>query len=380
MTGIDLTRYRAEFPITEQWTFLSHAAVSPVCRRVAAAVQQSLSQAQTEPPGRYFATMLPLMRDLRQRIAILINAARLDEIVLLPNTATGINIAALSLPLAPGDNVLVLDGDYPANIYPWLNLAHRGVLTKFVPQRAGGLDLNLLEQRIDRHTRVIALSTVMFATGFRNDVAAVGRLCHERGIYFVVDAIQSLGLWPIDVQACHIDFLAAGSQKWLLSTPGSGFLYCRHSLLDELVPGAYVGAASVVDVQNYLDYNFTFPHNANRFDLGTPNIIGAVALHAAISLLQEVGFEAIGTHVAQLVDALINDLTQRGYTLAASTAPEHRSGIIVVCVDDADTMCKRMEDAGMIVTSRGAGVRVAPHFYNTLAEVLRVGELLDHRT
>jgi selenocysteine lyase/cysteine desulfurase len=372
----DLTRYRAEFPISERYTFLSHAAISPLNRRAADAVGDYVTQVRDEPMTSHLPRLLALQDDLRQRIATLINARSSKEIALLSNTATGLNTAALSLPLHPGDNVLVLDGDYPANIYPWLNLAHKGVLTKFVPQHNGGLDLNRLEQRIDRRTRVIALSTVMFATGFRNDIAAVGQLCRECGIYFVVDGIQSLGVFPMDVQAFNIDFLAAGAQKWLLGMPGSGFLYCRQELVDDLAPGAYVGALNVVDPLNFLDYNFTLPANADRFSIGTPNTSANVALHASIGLIQEVGVEQISQHVSNLVDALINDLTERGYALAASVAPEHRSGIVVAKVPDPKASCQQLEQANIIATPRGEGVRFAPHFYNTLEEALYVGEVL----
>lgn len=373
----ELSSYRAEFPIAERYTFLSHAAVSPTSRWVTTAVQSYLERSQSEHIMSYYKDMLGLLQDLRQRIATLIHARGVDEIALMPNTSEGINTAAASLPLQAGDNVLVLDGDYPANVYPWLNLASRGVLTKFVPQRDGGLDLSLLEQRIDRRTRVIALSTAMFATGFRNDIAAVGQLCRERGIFFVVDGIQTLGAFPIDVQACQIDFLASGAHKWLLSTPGSGFLYCRRELLDVLQNGAYVGASSVVDPYNYLDYNFTFPQSADRFHTGSANWLGQVALHASLSLLQEIGIERISRKVQQLVEVLIDDLQERGYQMVASTAPEHRSGIVVAQVPNAVAVCGQMEQHGVIVTSRGTGVRIAPHFYNTFDEVLRVGELLE---
>lgn len=237
---VDLAAYRAGFPITERYAFLSHAAVSPLHQHVQAAVQSYLDHATREPFLAVFPQVMAQFAELKQRLARLINARSPDEIVLMPNTAAGINTAAVSLPLHPGDNVLVLDGDYPANIYPWQQLAYRGVLTKVVPQHQGGLDLDLLVRRIDHRTRVIALSSAMFATGFRNDLATVGQLCRERGIYFVVDAIQTLGAFPLDVQECHIDMLACGSQKWLLSTPGSGFLYVRRELIRDLVPGAYV--------------------------------------------------------------------------------------------------------------------------------------------
>lgn len=379
MTSPDLSSYRSEFPISEQYAFLSHAAVSPLNKRISAALQEYTEMGMHEPLTRLFPKVLGTMGELRERIVTLINAGSPDEIVLMPNTATGINTVAASLPLRPGDNVLVLDGDYPANVYPWQQLAYKGVLTKVVPQHQGGLDVERLAARIDKRTRVIALSTVMFATGFRNDLATVGQICKERGIYFAVDAIQSLGAFPMDVQALNIDFLAAGSQKWLLSAPGTGFLYVRKERLDELEPGAYVGAGSVVDFMNYLDYNLTTPPTADRFSLGTPNIAGALALNASIGLIQEVGIERVAQQITVLVDALINDLTERGYELAASTAPEHRAGIVVAQMPDAPEVCVRLEEAGIIATPRGAGVRFAPHFYNTLEEVARVGEMLGDR-
>ncbi|MGC8798739.1 MAG: aminotransferase class V-fold PLP-dependent enzyme [Chloroflexus sp.] len=376
----DFSTYRAEFPITERYIFLSHAAVSPLSRRVQAAIQAYLDQATHEPFTAVFPKVIAQFAELKQRLARLINAASPDEIVLMPNTAAGINTAAVSLPLRPGDNVLVLDGDYPANVYPWQQLAYRGVLTKVVPQHNGGLNLELLMRRIDHRTRVIALSTAMFATGFRNDLVAVGQICRERGIYFVVDAIQTLGAFPVDVQAWHVDMLACGSQKWLLSTPGSGFLYVRRELIRDLVPGAYVGAASSVSGQNYLDYNLTLPETAERFTLGTPNVANNLALLAAVTMLQEVGIEYIERQVSTLVAALIDDLQERGYRLAADTAPEHRSGIVVALVENPNTVSHRLNEAGIVVTPRGAGVRIAPHFYNTLDEVLRVGEALDAAT
>lgn len=377
---IDVAAYRAEFPITERYAFLSHAAVSPLSRRVQAAVQAYLDHAAREPFLAVFPQVMAQFAELKQRLARLINAASPDEIVLMPNTAAGINTAAVSLPLRPGDNVLVLDGDYPANVYPWQQLAYRGVLVKVVPQHKGGLDLDLLARRIDHRTRVIALSTAMFATGFRNDLAAVGQICRERGIYFVVDAIQTLGAFPLDVQAWHIDMLACGSQKWLLSTPGSGFLYVRRELIRDLAPGAYVGAASSVSGQNYLDYNLTLPETAERFTLGTPNVANNLALLAAVTMLQEVGIERIERQINTLVAALIDDLRERGYQLAANTAPEHRSGIVVALVENPNAVSHRLNEAGIVVTPRGAGVRIAPHFYNTLDEVLRVGEALDAAT
>jgi cysteine desulfurase/selenocysteine lyase len=373
---LDPTPYRALFPVSERWACFNHAGVSPLNTRAVAAMNAFNERAAQAPYDVFRDEVQAQLLDLRQRCATLINARSADEIALMPNTAAGINTAALSLPLRAGDNVLVLDGDYPANIYPWMNLAHRGLLTKFVPSHNGGLDLDLLRTRIDSHTRVIAMSTVVFATGFRNDLEAVGRICKERGIYFVVDGIQSLGALPFDVQSANVDFLACGSQKWLLGPVGAGFLYVRRELLDELVAGPYVGAGSVVDFANLLDYNFTLLPTAERFHLGSSNIAGMIGLRASVELIQEIGVERIAERVLMLAGVAIGDMQERGYRLAADTAPERRSGIVIVEVDDPAATCVRLKEAGMICIPRGKGFRIAPHFYNTEEEILRVGEAL----
>lgn len=373
---MDLSSYRAEFPITDRYAFLNHASISTYSRRVTEAITAHLAAMQSEPFNRLIEDVFGTVVGMRERAATLINAARPDEIVPMPDTATGINTAANSLPLRPGDNVLVVEGDYPANIYPWLNLAPRGVLVKWVPQHAGGADIERLAARIDNRTRVIAVSTAMFATGFRNDVAAIGALCRDRGIFFVVDAIQTLGALPIDVQACNIDFLATGGQKWLLSTPGSGFLYARHELMDQLQPGAYVGASSVVDPYNFLDYNFTLQPTADRFALGTPNLLNIVALHAALGMLLEVGAERIGERVLELTGRLTDGLQARGFRVLSNLDPRYRSGIVIVETPEPEQTATRLLEAGVVTMPRGQGLRIAPHFYNNEDDIDRAIEAL----
>jgi selenocysteine lyase/cysteine desulfurase len=376
---LDPTPYRELFPTTKQIAHLNHAGVSPVNIRAVAAMHEFNLRTANESFAEMRPFALALALDLRQRLARLINARSADEIVLTPNTATGLNIAALSLPLRPGDNVLVLEGDYPANIYPWMNLAHRGVLTKFVPPKDGGLDIDLLRARIDHRTRAIALSTVQFASGFRNDLFSVGELCRDHGIYLVVDCIQSLGALPFDAQAIGADFVACGSQKWLLGPIGAGFLYVRRELLDEIVPGPYVGAASVVDAANFLDYNFTLQPTAERFQIGSENFTGYAGLLASVTLIEEVGVARIAERVLHLAGVAIEDLQRRGYHLAASTAVEHRSGIVIAEVNNPKAISARLRAAGASCVPRGTGIRIAAHFYNTEEEVLRVGETLGRR-
>lgn len=374
---LDPTPYRQLYPITERCAYFNHAGVSPLNTRALAAMNEFNERSARLPPAEWYADVLATFLDLRKRCAALVNARSVDEIALMPNTAAGVNTAALSLPLRPGDNVLLLDGDYPANIYPWMNLARRGVLTKLVPAVNGGLDLDMLQSRIDSHTRVIAMSTVVFATGFRNDLEAVGRICKERGIYFVVDGIQSLGALPFDAQAANVDFLACGSQKWLLGPQGAGFLYVRRELLGELVPGPYVGASSVVDFANFLDYNFTLQPTAERFNIGTTNTINLIGLHASLALIQEASIEAVAERVLMLAGVAIGDLQERGFRVSADTAPARRSGIVIAEVDDPKAASERLAQQGIVCIPRGKGIRIAAHFYNTEDEVLRVGQALS---
>ncbi len=373
---LDLSKHRARFPITRQYAYLNHASTSAPGTHVTEAVEQFLKLTSTTPFDSLLDEMDAVTEQLKQRVAALINAARPDEVAPMGGTAAGINTAANSLPLRPGDNVLVIDGDYPAVIYPWMNLASRGILTKLVPTREGGVDLDALVARIDNRTRVVCLSTAMFSTGHHTDIAAVGALCRDRGLYFVVDCIQTLGAFALDVQTCGIDFLACGSHKWLLSTPGSGFLYCRHELLDELQPGAYVGAFSTVDPWNFLDYNLTLLPSSERFTLGTPNTPGIFALNASLGMFAEVGMDCVSARVLQLTDLLIEDLRGRGYGIVSNREPQRRSGIVVVQTSDAQHAHAQLLAQGIVTSVRGSGLRVSPHYYNTEEEVLRVGEVL----
>ncbi len=378
MASIDVEAYRELFPYTKHYTFFNHAAISPLNRRVTQVIHEKLEQMESMAFDHLSSDIERMYAQCKERIVTLIGAASTDEVVAITGTATGINIAANSLPLRAGDNVLVVDGDYPSNIYAWLNLAPRGILVKWVPLQEGGIDLAALEARIDNHTRVVALSSAMFATGFKNDLMQIGAICKQRKLYFVVDGIQTLGAFPLDVQECNIDFLACGSHKWLLSVPGMGFLYCRHELLEHLQLGAYVGAMSTVDPWNFLDYNFTLQPSAERFTLGTRNLLDIAGLNASLGLIHEVGIANITERIITLTDTLIADLQARGYRVLSNLDPRYRSGIVLVEVPQPQKAHDTLLVHNVVTSVRGWGLRISPHFYNTEDEILRVGEMLDN--
>ncbi|MBC8249414.1 MAG: aminotransferase class V-fold PLP-dependent enzyme, partial [Anaerolineales bacterium] len=321
---MELEELRQEFPLTEECVFLDHAATSPLPGRTRAAMTRFIERRRFV--NQAWEEYETLDQDLREALGQLINASP-EEIAFVQNTAEGINIAAYAIPFQPGDNVILCDMEYPANVYPWMNLERYGVEARIVPHREGGLALDDLKAYLDQRTRAVAISSVEFLTGFRNDLQRIGELCKSKGIYFVVDAIQSLGVIPLDVRECQIDMLSCGGPKWLMGPCGLGFLFCRQELIEEIKP-AYAGATSVVDFLNFRDYNLTFLPDARRFELGTPNLVGMVGLLASVNLLLEVGIEEIRRWTLHLTDVLIEDLQERGYQIASCLRPEHRSAIV----------------------------------------------------
>ncbi len=370
-----LTAFRAEMKAaTDVCTYLDHAAVSPLPCRVRQAMARYVDRrGVTFGFQEEYESIAPR---LRAAIARLIGAVP-EEIGFVQNTSHGLNIAAQSLPLKPGDNVLFCDMEFPSNVYPWMLLERqRGVEARCVPHDGGGLTLEALEKHADGRTRVVAVSSVEFLTGFRTDLEGIGAWCRERGIYFVVDGIQSVGAVPLDARACHIDLLSCGGPKWLMGPIGIGFLYCRQELLEELTP-PMAGCISVVGWENWRDYNLTFLPSAARFELGGSNLVGMVGLLASVELLLEVGVAAIHAHTLHLTDLLAADLQKRGYQVVSNLEPARRSAILSFAVPgDPRAAHARLLEAGVAVSLRESYIRVSPHGYNTEEEIARVGEVL----
>lgn len=365
----DDERYRTLFPITRTYAFLDHAAVAPLGRHVTLAVDAHLERVQQVPFHLLRPGLEQTAQEFRQRAARLINAAQADEIALIVNAATALAAVAARLPLQSGDNVLVLEGDDPTTVLPWLNLAYRGVLVRRLPQRGGGLDAATIEGWIDKRTRAILVSSVVGSTGVRNDLAAVGAVCRKRGILFVVDASNSLGVLPIDVEASQIDMLVASGERWLLAGLGSGVLYCRRDIMGDLEPNGYSNDNSDEAHDGFVLHSELLPTTTTSYE-------SLVALHASLGLLLEIGINTISERVLDLAALLINSLREHGYSVRASRDYKRHSGIVVVDLPDALAAQRRLAAATIIVSALGDGLRISPHFYNTEAEVLRVSEVL----
>jgi selenocysteine lyase/cysteine desulfurase len=316
----------------------------------------------------------------RAAVARLLNA-RVDEIALAPNTSYGLNVAALSLPLEPGETVLVSDKEFPANVYPWLMLQRRGVTVELVPATPEGWpDEAVLHQRIlDPKVRVLAVSFIQFGNGYRVDLARLGEACRASGTYLVVDAIQGIGQYPLDVRELHIDLLACGAQKWLLSPWGSGFLYVRHELVAEMTPGiaGWMAFEGTNDFTRLTDYDPTFRSDACRFELATLPFQDLVGMTESIGLLLEVGIEQIHAYLEYVRRPLLAAAEAGAFQLSSPMDRVHESSIVCVRPQRPTESYRKLKQAGVVCVMREGSIRLSPHFYNTVEEVERVVDILE---
>ncbi|MEE8509333.1 MAG: aminotransferase class V-fold PLP-dependent enzyme [Myxococcota bacterium] len=367
------TRVRSFFPVTQQMAYLNHAGVAPISTRVEEALTRYLGEA-TRSGARHYARVYDAEIDrVRRRVALLLGA-QVEEIAFVKNTTEGLGLVASGLDWQPGDQVVVCDLEYPSNVYPWWNLQSRGIETIMLRTRDGQLPLDLVDETLRQpRVRLLSVSSVEFGNGARNDLEALGRICRERGVLFCVDAIQSLGCFPLDVEGCGIDFLAADGHKWLLSVEGCGLFYCARRALDLLTPRV-VGWRSVTDNQNFDDYHLELQPGAGRFEEGTPNTAGIFGLGAAIDLLLEVGIEDIGRRVLALTDRLVRGLEQRGARVLSPRADGLASGIVsFTWTGEAPReTARRLLTQEVFVVARRGGVRASPHFYNSEDEIDRL--------
>jgi selenocysteine lyase/cysteine desulfurase len=368
---MDWSAFREEMPVTRHWAFFDHAAVAPLTARARTAMQ-----AWADDLAGHGVAHDPLwvrrVEEVRELLGRLLNADPLD-LAFVKNTSEGIGIVAEGYPWRPGDNLVTAEDEYPANRYPWMNLASRGVEVRTVPSRAGRVALDDLRAAIDGHTRLLTLSFVEYATGYRNDLDAVGGLCRERGVHFFVDAIQGLGVLPLDVHRTPVDFLSADGHKWLLGPEGAGVLYVRRELVDRLHPIG-VGWNSVVGARDFTRIDFTLKPHAGRWESGSLNVAGITALGASLELLLEMGVPALEARVLELTDYLCEKAPAAGLEVFSSRAPGERSGIVSLIAPGGDVreLVRRSRERGVVINRRAGRLRVSPHAYNTAEEIDRL--------
>jgi selenocysteine lyase/cysteine desulfurase len=366
---------RAAMPVTEKWAYFDHAAVAPLTAPAAAAMRENVRQALEEGDTAWPEWARGLRRT-REAAARLIGADA-DEVTLMPNTTAGINIVAEGVGWRPGDNVVTLADEYPSNIYPWMNLADRGVETRFVPTDDGRVDYDQLADRCDERTRVITVSWVAFSNGCRRDLATIGEIARRCGALFFVDAIQGLGVFPLDVRRTAIDFLAADGHKWQLGPEGAGMAYIRRDRLPLLRP-VYVGAHSVVQDPDYTHIELALKPDASRYEGGSMNIPGLLGYGASIELLQSLGVENVAAAVLEISDVVCAELERLGCRVVSPRDGDERSGIVSFEFLGAELTAVRRHllSRQVALACRAGRIRVSPHAYNDSGDVERLVEAL----
>ncbi len=370
------------FPILRQWSFFNHAGVSPLPKIAADAIRAYAAQAQSA--SYLSAGWYQEIEKLRLDAAVLLNAHR-DEIAFVKNTSEGISIVANGIDWQYGDRIVTTGVEYPANIYPWMEVARgRGAKLIMVEEEDGPDGTrhvpmeNILMAASEPRTRLITLSHVEFASGQRHDLTRIGQFCAERKILFCVDAIQSLGVLPLDVRAMHVDFLSADGHKWLLGPEGAGIFYCRRELIDHTRP-LMVGWMNVVDAQNYGNYDYTLRPDAARFECGSHNVPGLLALKVCLQMLQSIGIPQIAQRVKLLGDLLATGLQSKGYRVISPRTAEQWSGIVSFVsptLNHEKIVQDLRKDHHIEIAVRERRLRCSPHFYNTEAQIKRLIDAL----
>ena len=372
---------RDEFPwaVAGECIYLNNASTGPMPERtVRATTEWARLRANPERvPGDLQFGTLARGRELIARLV----GADTAEIALATNTTFGINLAAFALPLATGDVVLTPDLEFPANVYPWMQLAERrGIEYRRLQCDDGVLDRDRLAKELeDERVRAVSVSWVQYASGARVDLEALGTLCRERGVYFVVDAIQGLGPLRVDLRNTPVDIFSSGAQKWLLGPWGAGFVYVRKDLVPQLEPHdvSWMAVRGSDDFTRLADYDLTWREDARRFEFITLPYQDVAGMNASLELIHELGPDAIVAHSLRLAEMIVSWACSRDdVSLVTPAAGERRAAIVSVKPRDAVAASRRLKDAKVAHSLREGGIRLAPYFFNTEEEIDRVLRLI----
>lgn len=371
-----------EFPLVRRpgIAYLNNASTGPLPESARAALAR-FDLLRAEPWSITQEFQFGTVARSRELLARLTGASA-SEIALMTNTSYGLNLAARALPLRAGDVVLTSDREFPSNIYPWMALERsRGVSFQRVPCAGRLVDEEAILAALDRPgVRALVLSWVSFETGFAVDLARIGRACAQRGIFFVVDAIQGLGALTLDLSTLHVDVLACGCQKWLVSPWGTGFVYVRRSLIAALEPNdvSWMAVRDSDDFTRMLEYDFTYREDARRFEVVTLPFQEFAGMNAAVELFFEVGpataAARIGEHVADILEWAAG---RRDVRLVSPAEPARRSGIVTLLPPDAERASAALGAAGVAHSLREGAIRLSPHWFTPRAHVARALEVLE---
>jgi len=367
---------RKLFPITKRYIYLDHSAVAPVSLRAVEASNNFLKEASIKA-GFAYEEWVGKIEKVRENFAKLIRSEA-EEIAFVRNTSHGISLVASGINWKKRDSVIIYEKEFPSNVYPWINLESLGVKVKFIKSECTEITLDDIMELSDASTRLVSISSVQFTTGFRADIETIGKFCRKNNILFFVDCIQSLGIIPIDVKQCNIDFLAADGHKWMLSPEGTGIFYCNREVINQIDP-PLVGWKTVINEYEYENIDLSLKPTTLKFEEGSLPVVGILALGASLELLMEMGIENINNEIYRLGDLIIEEAKSRKFHLITPQDKNKRGGAITFSGSfDPYRLKLKLKDRNILVNARGGGLRVSPHFYNTDEEIFSLFAEIDN--
>ena len=368
---------RALFPVTQSLIYLNHAAVSPPPTTTIEAVEAQLRDVR-DAGSLNFLNWLEVKERARESLAALLGA-KSEQVAFVRNTSDALSTVANGLKWQSGDNVVTFGREFPSNIYPWLRLREPfGVEVRMCEERDGRVDVEELESMVDARTRLIAISHVQFASGFRIDLERLGRLARRHDALLVVDVIQSLGVVPLDVNAELVDVAAGAGHKWLLSPEGVGYLYLSDRARERIEP-TLVGWTSVPNPEDYFAFGQPWKSGTLAWETGTAPASLFYGFKASLDLLHEYGPARIASHLEELTDHLCERVRGRAYEVASSRSPGEKSQIVCIRHQQrlpVTALYAQLKQKNIITAPRGDRLRIAPHLYNTLDEIDQLVEAL----
>ena len=365
---MDIEQVRQLFPLIKNGIiYLNHASTAPVSSLVRERICELMKE-KSESKIDDYQSFLKVYEETKNLLAKLINTNP-DRIALIDNTSNGINILATGIEWKSGDRILLNDIEFPANVYPFMNLKRFGVEVDFVRSKNGIVTAEDLIENVKPDTKIISVSFVQFLSGYKIEIEKLGKFCRDRNIIFCVDGIQGIGAMNFDVQKFYVDFLSCGTQKWLFGAQGLAFIYLTEELQRKINP-AYLGWLSVENAWDLLNYKMELKSTANVFQGGTLNTLGIYIFNTSLKLLNNFGFDKIEERVVANTKYLRERLNEIGIScLIDEVGENYLSGITTFKVDDSEKLFKFLEDKKIVCSLREGYIRLSPHFYNTFEDI-----------
>lgn len=363
-----IEQIRSLFPhLDTNQVYFNHAAIGPWCKPVLERISEYSAQ-RSGAMVENFPFFLEKNASARAKLAKLLGA-QTDRLAWVDNVSNGLNILANGLEWKSGDRIILNDLEFPSNIYPFLNLERLGVEIDIVKSRNGVVDIEDIEKAITPNTKLVSISLVQFLSGYRADISAIGEMCQKGGIIFCVDAIQAAGVVEIDVKKSNIDFLAGGTQKWLMTSQGLSYIYITEELQNKITQ-QNVGWTSVNDAWNLLDYNLSLKTSAERFQNGTINVLGVCLLEATLSMFHDFGMKNVEKNILANTEYFIDQLVEIGIDpILKNVESKNRAGIVSFKSEKASELFELLQSKRIYCAVREGMIRFSPHFYNTKDEI-----------